>query len=160
MKSVLAYFSAFLLGSVPVVQAYNKDHHQPWKDNKVAVNKWRSSHMAGEDEHAAMVAVMASSHTGNATFRQYIDHDDKDVGTFEQFYFYSTEFYGGPGSPIILFTPGEVNASAYTSYLTLNRTTGVLAKEIGAAIVCKSHCHRWLHHPVLEDCANLICLRH
>ncbi|THZ17139.1 serine carboxypeptidase [Aureobasidium pullulans] len=70
---------------------------------------------------------------------QYIDHENKDVGTFEQFYFYSTEFYGGPGSPIILFTPGEVNASAYTSYLTLNRTTGVLAKEIGAAIVCIEH---------------------
>ena len=68
---------------------------------------------------------------------QYIDHDNKDLGTFEQFYFYSTEFYGGPGSPVIVFTPGEVNASAYTSYLTLNRTTGVLAQEIGAAIVCK-----------------------
>jgi hypothetical protein len=146
MKSVLAGICTFLLGSVPLVQAYNKDHHQPWKANTGGLNKWRSSHVAGEDEHAAMVSVMASSHTGNATFTQYIDHDDKDLGTFEQFYFYSTEFYGGPGSPIILFTPGEVNASAYTSYLTLNRTTGVLAKEIGAAIVCTSCFHR----PVLR----------
>jgi hypothetical protein len=143
-----AFLSAFLLSSVSLVQAYNKDHHQPWKANKGGANKWRSTHVAGEDEHAAMVSVMASPNTGNATFRQYIDHDNKDLGTFEQFYFYSTEFYGGPGSPVILFTPGEVNASAYTSYLTLNRTTGVLAKEIGAAIVCTSHCRYWLCRPV------------
>ncbi|THW68098.1 serine carboxypeptidase [Aureobasidium pullulans] len=137
MKSVLAYFSAFLLGSVPLVQAYNKDHHQVYKGNDARLNKWRTFHVAGEEEHA--LSVQSTPTTGNATFRQYIDHENKDVGTFEQFYFYSTEFYGGPGSPIILFTPGEVNASAYTSYLTLNRTTGVLAKEIGAAIVCIEH---------------------
>jgi len=110
MKSVLAYFSAFLLGSVPLVQAYNKDHHQVYKGNDARLNKWRTFHVAGEEEHA--LSVQSTPTTGNATFRQYIDHENKDVGTFEQFYFYSTEFYGGPGSPIILFTPGEVNASA------------------------------------------------
>ncbi|KAI5209493.1 serine carboxypeptidase [Aureobasidium subglaciale] len=137
MKSVLAYFSAFLLGSAPLVQAYNKDDHTVWKGNDARLNKWRTFHVAGEEEHA--LSVQATATTGNATFRQYIDHENKDLGTFEQFYFYSTEFYGGPGSPIILFTPGEVNASAYTSYLTLNRTTGVLAKEIGAAVVVIEH---------------------
>lgn len=147
MKSALAYLSAFSLGSVPLVQALNKDQHQPWKATNAGTNKWRYTHVAGEDEHAAMSSVMASSNTGNATFKQYIDHDNKDLGTFEQFYFYSTEFYGGPGSPIILFTPGETNASSYTSYLTLNRTTGVLAKEIGAAIVCTSRCCQNFRQP-------------
>jgi len=140
MKSVWTYFSAFLLGSVPFAQAF----------------RWRSDHLAGEDEHA-LARVMASSHTGNATFRQYIDHDNKDLGTFEQFYFYSTEFYGGEGSPIILFTPGETNASAYTSYLTLNRTTGVLAKEIGAAIVCKSDSQ---NSPAFQLGADRLSVRH
>lgn len=99
MKSVWAYFSAFLLGSVPIAQASGS-----------RLNKWRSTHIADDNEHA--LAIMSSPHTGNATFKQYIDHNNKDLGTFEQFYFYSTEFYGGPGSPVILFTPGEVNASA------------------------------------------------
>lgn len=54
---------------------------------------------------------------GNATFQQYIDHDNKSLGTFSQLYFYNDEFYKGPGSPVILFTPGEVNATGYTSYL-------------------------------------------
>lgn len=109
MKSVWAYFSAFLLGSVPIAQAYTTDH-PAWQGKGARLNKWRSTHIADDSEHA--LSVMSSPHTGNATFKQYIDHNNKDLGTFEQFYFYSTEFYGGPGSPVILFTPGETNASA------------------------------------------------
>lgn len=48
-------------------------------------------------------------------------------------------YWKGPGSPVILFTPGEVNASRYTSYLTTNRTTGVLAEKIGAATIVLEH---------------------
>jgi len=61
---------------------------------------------------------------GNTTFSQLIDHGDPDLGTFEQFYYYSTEFWGGPGSPVILVTPGEVSASGHTSYLSTGQTTG------------------------------------
>lgn len=57
----------------------------------------------------------------NATFEQLIDHNDPSLGTFSQFYFYDTTYWKGPGSPVILFTPGEVNATRYTSYLTTNR---------------------------------------
>lgn len=110
MKSAWAYFSAFLLGSVPFAQAYT-NAPQALQAKGSRLNKWRSTHFA-DDNELALASVMSSSHTGNATFRQYIDHNNKDLGTFEQFYFYSTEFYGGPGSPVILFTPGEVNASA------------------------------------------------
>ena len=41
---------------------------------------------------------------GNATFEQLIDHDNPSLGTFSQFYYYSTEFWKGPGSPVVLFT--------------------------------------------------------
>jgi hypothetical protein len=37
----------------------------------------------------------------NATFEQLIDHDNPFLGTFSQFYYYSTEFYKGPGSPVV-----------------------------------------------------------
>lgn len=76
---------------------------------------------------------------GNSTFAQPIDHEDPSLGTFEQWYMYDTTYYGGPGSPIVLFTPGEVNATGYTSYLTKNRTTGVLAEKIGAAVIVLEH---------------------
>ena len=40
----------------------------------------------------------------NATFEQLIDHDNPSLGTFSQFYYYSTEFYEGPGSPVVSST--------------------------------------------------------
>ena len=40
----------------------------------------------------------------NATFEQLIDHDNPSLGTFSQFYYYSTEFYDGPGSPVVSST--------------------------------------------------------
>ena len=77
--------------------------------------------------------------SGNATFAQLIEHKNPHLGTFPQLYFWSTEFWRGPGSPVVLFTPGEVNASGYGSYLTSNRTTGRVAQEIGAAVIVLEH---------------------
>ena len=37
----------------------------------------------------------------NATFEQFIDHKNQSLGTFSQFYYYSDEFYKGPGSPVV-----------------------------------------------------------
>lgn len=34
---------------------------------------------------------------GNATFKQLIDHNNPRLGTFEQFYFYDTTYWKGPG---------------------------------------------------------------
>lgn len=36
---------------------------------------------------------------GNSTFEQYIDHDNPALGKFSQFYYWSSEYWGGPGSP-------------------------------------------------------------
>jgi len=40
---------------------------------------------------------------------------------------------------VVLFTPGEINVTGYQSYTTINRTTGVLASEIGAAVIVLEH---------------------
>ena len=75
----------------------------------------------------------------NSTFEQLIDHSNPSLGTFSQWYMYDTTYWGGPGYPVVLFTPGEVNASLYTNYLVTNRTTGVIAQEIGAATIVLEH---------------------
>lgn len=88
--------------------------------------------------------------SSNTTFSQLIDHDNPDLGTFEQFYYYDTTYWKGPGSPVILFTPGEVNATGYQSYLTTNRTTGVVAEEIGAATIVLEHRYWGTSSPFTE----------
>ena len=42
-------------------------------------------------------------------FDQLVDHSDPSKGTFKQRYWHTWEFYK-TGGPIILMTPGEVNA--------------------------------------------------
>ncbi|KAL9055018.1 MAG: hypothetical protein Q9162_003783 [Coniocarpon cinnabarinum] len=54
----------------------------------------------------------------NSTFQQNIDHNATDLGTFSQFYYFNDEFWA-PGGPVVLFTPGEVDAVGYGSYATV-----------------------------------------
>lgn len=75
----------------------------------------------------------------NSTFKQLIDHNNPSLGTFDQFYYYDTTYWKGPGSPIVLFVPGENSAVLYYTFLTINHTTGVLAKRIGAATIVLEH---------------------
>jgi len=42
----------------------------------------------------------ALSTTGNSTFQQLLNHSDPSLGTFSQTYWYSFEFWKGPGSPV------------------------------------------------------------
>jgi hypothetical protein len=104
-------------------------HH---RDGPNAINRW--VHPANPDDASASAVT-----TGNSTFEQPIDHSDPDLGSFSQFYYWSDEFYKGPGSPVILFTPGEANVTGYNTYLGLSRTTGVIAQAIGAAVIVIEH---------------------
>ena len=88
----------------------------------------------------------ADPKVGLANFTQFKSHDDLSLGTFQQQYAYSTDFWNGPGSPIIFATPGEevlIDSSisklnitsqeyAQLSYFTVNQTVMVLAQEIGS----------------------------
>lgn len=40
--------------------------------------------------------------TGEAYFEQLLDHHNPDKGAFSQRYWWSTEYWGGPGSPVRL----------------------------------------------------------
>ncbi|KAK8211846.1 putative serine peptidase [Phyllosticta capitalensis] len=73
------------------------------------------------------------------SFEQLIDHDNPSLGTFSQRFWYSDEFWAGPGSPVVFFTPGEVEASGYTGYLTNRTITGLFAEAIGGAVVMMEH---------------------
>jgi len=71
---------ATLLGAVAVSARHRNE-----------MNGWRTmGHLPGRDwEHVRGM--------GNATFEQYIDHSNPDLGTFEQFYYYDTTYWKGPG---------------------------------------------------------------
>ncbi len=87
----------------------------------------------------AALADPSQPATGRATFEQYIDHKNPALGTFSQAYWYNATFWKGPGSPIIIFTPGEAAAAPYVGYLTDAAITGLIAKEIGGAVVLVEH---------------------
>ncbi|KAK7960937.1 hypothetical protein PG988_012151 [Apiospora saccharicola] len=77
---------------------------------------------------------------GWGTFDQQLDHSDPSKGTFEQRYWYGTQFWKGPGSPIILTTPGEQAADGFNvTYTTEKRLSGLMAKKMGAAVIVLEH---------------------
>ncbi|MCJ1316208.1 hypothetical protein MMC15_001528 [Xylographa vitiligo] len=77
--------------------------------------------------------------TGSAFFEQLLDHDHPELGTFSQKYWYNSQYWAGPGSPVVLFTPGEIAAAGYTGYLTNETITGLYAEAIGGAVVLLEH---------------------
>lgn len=73
-------------------------------------------------------------------FDQLLDHSNPELGTFKQRFWYGTEFWKGPGSPIILFNAGEDNAAgANESYTTNSTLSGRYAQENGGAVIILEH---------------------
>ncbi|KAF7792825.1 hypothetical protein EIP86_003925 [Pleurotus ostreatoroseus] len=73
-------------------------------------------------------------------FDQLIDHTNPSLGTFQQRYWTTWEWYES-GGPIVLFTPGEANAEGYTGYLVNGTINGQIAQqELGATVVLE---HRY-----------------
>ncbi|KAB8296041.1 hypothetical protein EYC80_008849 [Monilinia laxa] len=81
----------------------------------------------------------AANTTGSAFFTQLLDHDDPSKGTFQQKFWWNSEFWAGPGSPIVFFTPGESAAGPYGAYLTNVTITGLYAQEVKGAVVMVEH---------------------
>jgi hypothetical protein len=50
----------------------------------------------------AIQAAGASSTTGSAFFTQILDHDNPSKGTFQQKFWYNSQYWKGPGSPVCL----------------------------------------------------------
>lgn len=82
-----------------------------------------------------VAAITANSKGGNETFEQLIDHKNPSLGTFSQRYWWDSTYWAGPGSPVLIFTPGETQADFYTGYLTNRTIMGLYAQEIGAAMI-------------------------
>nr|CDP27866.1 Putative serine protease [Podospora anserina S mat+] len=82
----------------------------------------------------------SSPHHGSGLFPQLLSHPSPSLGTFGQRYWYSTEWYSGPGAPIILFNPGEQDASNFNeAYLSNQRLPGRIAQAVGGAVVVVEH---------------------
>lgn len=77
--------------------------------------------------------------SGQGVFQQLLDHGDPSLGTFNQSFWWSSEYWQGPGSPVVFFTPGEAAAAGYTGYLTNRTITGQFAQSIGGAVVLMEH---------------------
>ncbi|KAM3083810.1 hypothetical protein ACMFMF_001174 [Clarireedia jacksonii] len=91
------------------------------------------------DDEFPITSAAASTTTGNSTFTQLLDHDNPSAGTFSQRFWWNSEFWGGPGSPIVFFTPGEIAADGYGGYLTNATITGLFAQEVKGAVVMVEH---------------------
>ncbi|KAI0153177.1 endoprotease endo-Pro [Xylariaceae sp. FL1272] len=91
------------------------------------------------DTTLAALADPSDNLTGIAYFDQYIDHGSPELGIFPQTWWYNATFWKGPGSPIVILTPGEVAAGGYMSYLSNDALSGMVAQEIGAAVVLVEH---------------------
>jgi hypothetical protein len=89
-----------------------------------------------------------------ATFTQLIDHEIPETGTFSQRYWWSTEFWKGPGSPVVLMTPGEIDAAGYTGYLSNRTLTGLFAQTIGGAVIVIERMFLFIKRGCLEN-ANI-----
>lgn len=52
------------------------------------------------DVLAADVAAAPVNTTGSGFFTQLLDHDNPSKGTFQQKFWWNSEFWAGPGSPV------------------------------------------------------------
>lgn len=131
VPALLTTGSAMLATGVSAIKAANFMHLVP-PPLDIADTEFAAKLIQRRDTNS-------SATMGNGTFQQLLDHSDPSKGTFSQAYWWSTEYWQGPGSPVVFFTPGEVAAAGYTGYLTNRTLTGTLAQEIGGAAVLLEH---------------------
>lgn len=79
-------------------------------------------------------------------FDQLIDHNKPELGTFQQRYMFTWEYYQ-KGGPIVLSTPGESNAAGFSGYLTNRTIPGLIAQPNNGATVVLEHRFFGLSNP-------------
>lgn len=136
MKSAVLLATTLLTGSARAISALNKRLVPP----PLGLNE---AHPGGPILELATDAdpypFANTSTTGQGIFKQLLDHDDPSLGTFDQYFWWSSEYWQGSGSPVVFFTPGEVAAEGYQGYLTNRTITGLFAQAIGGAVVMMEH---------------------
>lgn len=75
---------------------------------------------------------------GEAVFKQLIDHNDPDMGTFDMRYWWNAEHWS-PGGPVIIFTPGEQHADGFNAWLSNATIIGLMAEAVGGASIVYEH---------------------
>ncbi|KDQ14566.1 hypothetical protein BOTBODRAFT_345995 [Botryobasidium botryosum FD-172 SS1] len=89
-------------------------------------------------DHPVKDGVVLPAYDTIYTFDQLIDHDNPDLGTFKQRYYFSYEYYE-EGGPIILSTPGEGPLEGHHGSVTNGSINGVIAQANNAAAVMIEH---------------------
>ncbi|KAH6652526.1 serine carboxypeptidase S28 [Truncatella angustata] len=95
---------------------------------------------------------------GNGTFEQPIDHAHPSKGSFSTSYWFNATNWKGPGSPVIVFTPGEAPAAGYTGYLTERTLSGMIAAAVGGAVIMVEHRYWGSSSPCTNQTTT--CLQH
>ncbi|KAF2215786.1 hypothetical protein CERZMDRAFT_81896 [Cercospora zeae-maydis SCOH1-5] len=87
-------------------------------------------------QHPALAVRADPQPVVQKTFDQLIDHSNPALGTFKQRYWYSTEFWKGEGSPVVVFYGGSDDASEFDFWVNSDYAIpGLIAERVGAAVV-------------------------
>lgn len=103
---------------------------------------------AGEERKQSTV------HATMAYFDQLIDHNRPELGTFKQRYYYSTDYWQGPGSPISMEGPSKNPLKLEGVFLTNRTMVALIAQSLGGAAVILEHRFYGDSHPPQEGTQN------
>ncbi|KAF4948332.1 hypothetical protein FSARC_13773 [Fusarium sarcochroum] len=84
----------------------------------------------------------SEDNTGAATrgiFKQLIDHNNPDLGTFNQRFWWNADHYGGPGSPVIMEAPGEASVDEDDLDFSNDTLIGLFAQKTKGAVISLEH---------------------
>ncbi|KAK4156143.1 peptidase S28 [Chaetomidium leptoderma] len=96
-------------------------------------------------ESALSVIRAAGASASCEWFQQPLDHKNTTRGTWQQLYCVNPQWWAGPGSPVVIMTPGEtpittaINSGRGYSYLSNTTMSGTYAEALGAAVVVLEH---------------------
>lgn len=114
----------------------------PWVAPKPAL---RGVQEDAASKSALSVMQIAGASSTCEWFEQPIDHKNASLGTWQQLYCVNPQWWAGPGSPVVIMTPGEepittaINSGRGYTYLDNTTMSGAYAQALGAAVVVLEH---------------------